>query len=99
MTPDKLNVRKAVVEPRIGKRVLDVGNGGVRRFHPPQTSCYVGIDFSLEMLKRGEDRTYNKVCGDASNLPFKERGFDTVLYFYILHHTWPKEVQKQLWRQ
>jgi ubiquinone/menaquinone biosynthesis C-methylase UbiE len=66
--------------------VLDVGNGGVRRFHPPQTSLYVGTDFSLEMLKRGDDRSYHKVCGDASNLPFKEGGFNTILYFYLLHH-------------
>jgi ubiquinone/menaquinone biosynthesis C-methylase UbiE len=86
ITPDQVNVHQAIVEPLIGERVLDVGNGGVRRFYSPQTSLYVGVDFSLEMLKRGEDRTYHKVCGEAINLPFKEGGFDTILYFYLLHH-------------
>lgn len=86
ITPDQFNVRRAIVEPRIGERALDVGNGGVRGFHPPQTSFYVGVDFSLEMLRRGEDRTYHKVCGEAINLPFKEGGFNTILYLYLLHH-------------
>jgi len=80
------NVIKVIIEPRIGERVLDVGNGGVRRFYPPQTFFYVGTDFSLEMLKKGEDRTYYRVCGDAINLPFKQGGFNTILYFYLLHH-------------
>lgn len=92
ITPDQFNVRKAIVEPRIGERVLDVGNGGVRGFYPPQTSFYVGIDFSLEMLRRGRDRTYHKVCGEAITLPFKEGGFNTILYFYLLHHLAQKSV-------
>ena len=83
---NQINIIKAVIEPRIGERVLDVGNGGVRQFCPPQTSFYVGVDFSLEMLRRGENRTYNKVCGEAMNLPFKEGGFNSILYFYLLHH-------------
>jgi ubiquinone/menaquinone biosynthesis C-methylase UbiE len=86
ITSEKFNVRKAIVEPRIGERVLDVGNGGVRGIYPPQTSFYVGTDFSLEMLKKGGDRTYYKVCGDAINLPFKQGGFNTILYFFLLHH-------------
>jgi ubiquinone/menaquinone biosynthesis C-methylase UbiE len=86
ITPDQVNVRRAIVEPLIGERALDVGNGGVRGFHPPQTSFYVGVDSSLEMLRRGEDRTYHKVCGEAINLPFKEGGFNTILYLYLLHH-------------
>jgi ubiquinone/menaquinone biosynthesis C-methylase UbiE len=85
-TPNQINVHQAIVEPRIGERALDVGNGGERRFYPPQTSFYVGVDFNLEMLKRGENSTYYKVCAEAIDLPFKEGGFDTILYFYLLHH-------------
>jgi ubiquinone/menaquinone biosynthesis C-methylase UbiE len=81
-----IDASKDIIEAWIGGRVLDVGNGGVRRFHPPQTTLYVGVDFSLEMLKKGKNRTYDKVCGEALNLPFKEGGFDTILYFYLLHH-------------
>jgi ubiquinone/menaquinone biosynthesis C-methylase UbiE len=70
----------------MGERVLDIGNGGIRTFFSPQTSLYVGVDFSLEMLRRGENGTYHKVCAEAMNLPFKEGGFDTILYLYSLHH-------------
>lgn len=83
---NRINVSKAIIEPRIGERVLDIGNGGLKQFYPPQTSFYVGVDFSLEMLRRGENRTYNKVCGEAMNLPFKEERFNTILYLYLLHH-------------
>jgi SAM-dependent methyltransferase len=83
---NEVNIIKAIIEPRIGERVLDIGNGGVRQFCPPQTSFYVGVDFSLEMLKRGENRTYYKVCAEAMDLPFKEGGFNSILYLYLLHH-------------
>ena len=78
--------RNDIIEARTGERVLDVGNGGLRGIDSIQTSFYVGVDFSLEMLRRGKNRTYDKVCGEATNLPFKEKGFNTVLYFYLLHH-------------
>jgi SAM-dependent methyltransferase len=77
---------KDIIEARLGERVLDVGNGGVRRFFPPQTSFYVGVDFSFEMLRGGSNKTYDKVCGEATNLPFKEKDFNTILYPYLLHH-------------
>jgi len=77
---------KDIIESRLGERVLDVGNGGVGRLFPSQTSFYVGVDFSLEMLRGGNNKTYHKVCGEATNLPFKEKGFHTILYPYLLHH-------------
>jgi ubiquinone/menaquinone biosynthesis C-methylase UbiE len=80
------DVYQAIIEPRIGERVLDVGNGGVRGFDSPQISFYVGVDFNLAMLKRVENSTYYKVCAEAMDLPFKEGGFDTILYFFLLHH-------------
>jgi ubiquinone/menaquinone biosynthesis C-methylase UbiE len=84
--PNLINVVKNIIEPRVGEKVLDVGNGGTRHFSPPQTSFYVGVDFSLEMLKRGEDKTFNKVCGEATNLSFKKETFNTILYHSLLHH-------------
>jgi len=77
---------KDIIEARLGERVLDVGNGGVRGLLPPQTSFYVGVDFSLEMLRGGNNRIYDKVCGEATNLPFKGKEFHTILYSYLLHH-------------
>jgi ubiquinone/menaquinone biosynthesis C-methylase UbiE len=58
---------RMIVEPRMGKKVLDVGNGGVRGFNSSQTSLYVGLDFSLEMLKKDENTSIYKVCGEAMN--------------------------------
>jgi len=83
---NQINFHQAIVEPRMGERALDIGNGGVRRFYSPQTSFYVGVDFNWEMLKRGKNSNYHKVCAEAMDLPFKEGGFDTILYFYLLHH-------------
>ena len=83
---NRVNMIKPIIEPRIGLKVIDVGNGGVRRFSPPQTTLYVGVDFSLEMLKRGENRTFYKVCGEATDLSFKKETFNTVLCLYLLHH-------------
>jgi ubiquinone/menaquinone biosynthesis C-methylase UbiE len=77
---------KPIIEPRTGVKVLDVGNGGVRRFSSPQTTLYVGVDFSLDMLKKGENRTFYRVCGEATDLSFKKETFNTVLCLYLLHH-------------
>ncbi len=98
-SPNGIEVRedsKDTIEARLGERVLDVGNGGVRGLFPPQTSLYVGVDFSLEMLKGGNNRTYDKVCGEATNLPFKEKDFNTILYFYLLHHLAKESVGKSI---
>jgi hypothetical protein len=35
------------IEMRMGRRVLDIGNGGIRDFFSPATEQYVGLDFSL----------------------------------------------------
>lgn len=77
---------RAIIEPRMGGRVLDVGNGGVRRFFSPGTFFYVGVDSSLEMLKKGEDKGIEKICGEATLLPLREGVFDTVFYRHLLHH-------------
>lgn len=77
---------RAIIEPRMGGKVLDVGNGGLRRFFSPWTFFYVGLDSSLEMLKKGEDKDIEKVCGEATLLPLREGVFDTVFYRHLLHH-------------
>jgi len=77
---------RAIIESRMGGKVLDVGNGGVRRFFSPETFFYVGVDSSLEMLRKGEDKDIEKVCGEAAFLPLREGVFDTVFYRHLLHH-------------
>lgn len=76
---------KIIVEPKMGARVLDVGNGGVRNFYSPDTEQYVGFDFSFSMLKNAPNSA-DMVCGDALNLPFRRNTFNTLLYRAILHH-------------
>ena len=73
------------IEMRMGRRVLDIGNGGIRDFFSPATEQYVGLDFSFSMLRLGGEGI-EKVCGDALFLPFKKGIFDTLFYRSMLHH-------------
>lgn len=84
---------RPIIESRMGEKVLDVGNGGVREFSSVHTSLYVGLDSSLEMFKGG-DEGLQKVCGDASCLAFRGEVFDTVFYRSLLHHLADKNAKR-----
>jgi len=77
---------KPIILPQEGKKVLDIGNGGVDVFHSSQATFYVGLDLSLEMLKKAKGENIHLICGDALSLPFKKQVFNTVLYSSLLHH-------------
>ena len=77
---------RPIVLPRLGEKVLDIGNGGVNEFISPRTIFYVSLDFSFEMLKGAQRKGMHLVCGDALALPFKSNVFTTVLYSSLLHH-------------
>lgn len=77
---------RPIIEPRMGTRVLDIGNGGLREFVSPRTLLYVGLDSSMEMLREGRDGSIEKVCGEAVQLTFRRGVFDTVFYQSLLHH-------------
>lgn len=64
---------RPIVEPRMGEKVLDVGNGGLKEFFPSCTSLYVGLDFSLEMLKRGPEKEFNLFAEVPLPFPSKIR--------------------------
>lgn len=75
-----------------GKKVLDVGNGGLT---PNQVfgeeiassiEFFVGVDASLDMLLRHHDGSYFKVKADGRKLPFKDKAFDHVVLNGVLHH-------------
>jgi len=87
---------RPIIEPRMGKRVLDVGSGGVREFFPSQTSLYVGVDLSHEMLREGREQSIQKVCGEATILSFKRGVFDTVFYQSLLHHLAEKSPERTM---
>ena len=77
--------------PRMGPSLLDVGNGGVKDFYSPNTTRYVGLDFSITMLRKG-DQDVDKVCGDAMSLPFHASTFASLMYSSMLHHLTEKRV-------
>jgi ubiquinone/menaquinone biosynthesis C-methylase UbiE len=89
---------RTIVEPRMGEKVLDLGNGGVREFFSERTSLYIGVDFSLEMLKKGGDTSIQKICGEATALPFKKEVFDTIFHRSLLHHLAEKDMEMTMKR-
>lgn len=74
-----------------GKRVLDIGNGGVppaRVLGPDiasSLSLFVGLDNSWSMIRRGT-LSYHKIMGDGYRLPFKDDAFDYVILNGVFHH-------------
>jgi ubiquinone/menaquinone biosynthesis C-methylase UbiE len=89
---------KPIILPREGKKVLDIGNGGVDVFRSSQSTFYVGLDLSLEMLKKAKGESIHLVCGDALSLPFKKQVFNTVLYSSLLHHLTGRGVRDTIQR-
>jgi len=81
------------IKPRMGPKVLDIGCGGVRDFVSPNTQQYIGFDFSLSMLKKG-DPSIQKICGNALTPPFKKEIFDTLFYRSLLHHLTGKKIKE-----
>lgn len=89
---------RPIVLPREGKKILDTGNAGVDVFLPSQVAFYVGLDLSLEMLKKAKGENIHLVCGDALFLPFKKQTFNTVLYSSLLHHLTGRRVKDTIQR-
>jgi ubiquinone/menaquinone biosynthesis C-methylase UbiE len=68
--------------------ILDVGVGTGRISKPLQNHGYhvVGIDVSLEMLKKAVEKGMgNLVGGNICNLPFKGNSFDVTISTGLLH--------------
>lgn len=93
-----LHWMRTIIEPRMGEKVLDLGNGGVREFFSRQTLLYVGVDLSWEMLKKGKEQTIQRICGEASFLPFKKEVFDTIFHRSLLHHLADKDIGRTMKR-
>jgi ubiquinone/menaquinone biosynthesis C-methylase UbiE len=78
-----------------GRAVLDVGTGtGRAAFILGRLGARVaGLDASLEMLRVGAGRSRREpgrvsfLRGDAHQLPFADRAFDTSVSFRVLMHT------------
>jgi uncharacterized protein YbaR (Trm112 family) len=69
--------------------ILDAGCGNGRFFETfPDHSVKVGIDASLNLLKRTKQRGRGDflVCGELEHLPFKDNTFATVISCRVLQH-------------
>lgn len=80
----------AAVRLRPGAVVVDVGSGtGSLLAHVPAGITYVGVDASLNMLRRAR-RKYPKqsfVLADAASLPIALRGAEFAVAMGVLQHT------------
>src|SRR3989338_4671620 len=82
-------------------KILDVGCGNCRNLLPffiKKFDCY-GIDFSENMIKEAKkfvskkNMKVNLKVGDVSKLPYKDKSFDYLLSFAVLHHLKNPEIR------
>ena len=75
-------------------KILDVGCGNCRNllpFYEKRFDCY-GIDFSENMIREAKkyiskkNMKVNLKIGDITKLPFKDKCFDNIISFAVLHH-------------
>ncbi len=81
-----------------GSRILDVGCGNGRLLSIlPGNVEYIGVDFSKELLSiaRARHPGGTFIHGNATDLPFSDREFDTVFSFATLHHIPSRELRRK----
>lgn len=67
-------------------RILDNGCGIGLLFESMPQSDIVGLDLSMEMLRRSSKFSNNLVLASSEQLPFKDNSFDMVFCRSLLHH-------------
>jgi SAM-dependent methyltransferase len=81
---------EAIVRPRPGLRVLDIGcgTGQSRQLYTAWARDYVGVDLAEAALARARIKFPHDrwLCGDARALPFEAGSFDLVAFSSVLHH-------------
>ncbi|ABR56084.1 class I SAM-dependent methyltransferase [Methanococcus aeolicus] len=77
--------------------ILDCGCGHGSYYNLTKEYNAIYFDFSTNLLKKFEKKhnlKTNKICGDISNLPFKDNSFDLILCINVLEHI--KDYKKAL---
>jgi len=80
-----------LIDPK-GKKILDIatGTGRFAELMAGEGGDVVGLDASREMLDRGKA---DYVLGDAFELPFIRKGFDTTVSMRFLHLVSPENIE------
>ena len=52
------------------------------------TCCVIGVDFALEMMRRGQEKheRFDLVAGDMLQLPFADKTFDCTVNWFVLRN-------------
>ena len=90
-------------------KILDIGCGNafILPFVLKKGAYYVGIDLSEKLIeiarkkyiKEAEEGKANFFVGQATNLPFKNKEFNFVISFAVLHHIPSEELQKRFFEE
>ena len=69
------------------ENILDIGCGTGKQISLfPKNMKIIGVDLSLAMLQIAEKQVAGKcIRGDATNLPFRDNGFDLIISQFALH--------------
>ena len=87
--PQKYTAQKLAELVSNSGHTLDVGcgTGFVSHFLEKKALSLTGLDISPKMVEAYRQRFSTAVIGDAENLPFRDKSFDTVVSNFSLHWT------------
>jgi len=92
----KIKVIFKIMNAEVGGLVLDIGcgTGLLMEYLAAESECLVGVDLSIESLKKaikrsrrlGAEHTVSLIRADAENLPFRSEIFDRVFALTLLQN-------------
>lgn len=68
--------------------MLDIGCGDGEKtvLFKPLTSDTIGLDLSVEKVRKAKERGIEVIVGDAKHLPFKAEAFGAATLFHVVEH-------------
>lgn len=75
--------------------VLDAGCGNGKNMTYRTDLCFMGIDFSEELIKICINKNLNVKIGDVKEIPHSDESFDSVISIAVIHHLPTKEKRIQ----
>jgi ubiquinone/menaquinone biosynthesis C-methylase UbiE len=74
-----------------GSMVGDIGCGNGKNMLYRNDLNYMGMDISSEMVKICNDRGFNTIEGDITNIPFDTDSMDYTMSIAVIHHIEKRE--------